>query len=302
MRILIIRPGAIGDTLLTFPIIQALRERHVDRQITLVGNAAVLPLALEAGLAEEAFDYGQLRWSQLFVAAGCQQAALRALLCDSELAVCWLHDGEGVLEQNLRSGGARRVIVAPGRPPAGERRHVVDYLAETVGLPAAAGLHTFTLEGAGRRLPVSGAPRVAVHPGSGGAPKCWPVASFADLIKRLWQNGSEVLLLLGQAERERWNELQRLLPPPPEPEKFKLLAGAPLLVVAEQVRRCRCYLGNDAGITHLAAMLGVPTIVLFGPSDPAVWRPVGQAVEVMQARPLEELPVSLVLESILKHL
>jgi ADP-heptose:LPS heptosyltransferase len=80
------------------------------------------------------------------------------------------------------------------------------------------------------------------------------------------------------------------------------MIDAPLTAVAEQVQQCRCYLGNDAGITHLAAMLGVPTIVLFGPSDPAIWQPVGPSVEILQAEAFERLPVIIVRESILRRL
>ncbi len=300
MHILIIRPGAIGDTLLAFPIIQALRKQYADAHITLVGNSAVLSLALESGLVEEAFAYEELRWSKLFVAGGIQPPDLRALLHNTGMAICWLRDRQGVVEHNLREAGVRRIVVAPGRPPAGERIHMVDYLAESIGLPAAESLHNFTLS-LHRIPPAVSQPRVAIHPGSGGEQKCWPVASFAALIEQLWQRNTEVLLLLGPAEHERWNGLQRLLPPPPRPALFSLLADAPLMVVAEQIQRCRCYLGNDAGITHLAAILGVPTIVVFGPSDPAVWRPVGPAVKVIQAQMLEQLPVMLVIVSLLRH-
>ncbi len=82
---------------------------------------------------------------------------------------------------------------------------------------------------------------------------------------------------------------------------LQLLACAPLVAVAQQLRACRCYLGNDTGITHLAAMLGMPTIAIFGPSDPVIWRPLGPQVEIIQAQDLEKLPVSTVTESIARY-
>ncbi len=79
-----------------------------------------------------------------------------------------------------------------------------------------------------------------------------------------------------------------------------VLVDAPLLEVAQHLRQCQRYLGNDSGITHLAAMLGIPTIALFGPSDPAVWRPIGPDVEVIHVKcALEKLPVKMVIKSIL---
>jgi ADP-heptose:LPS heptosyltransferase len=69
------------------------------------------------------------------------------------------------------------------------------------------------------------------------------------------------------------------------------------LEVAEHLRRCKGYLGNDSGITHLAAMLGIPTLVLFGPTDPVLWRPVGPCVRVIQDYPFERLRVDGVIDA-----
>jgi len=318
---LIIRPGAIGDTLLTFPIIQALRTEYNNPHITLVGNTAVLPLALVFGLVEEVSDYGQLQWSELFSAEGIH--ALRDVLQHTDFAICWLRDPDGLVEQNLLRAGVKRVMVAPGRPPQGKRIHVVDYLAETLGIAWVRGgpidcpspllgreeIETrFTLRGPPSTPYVAEGPYdkyIAIHPGSGGARKCWPGSSFAAVIEGLWQCGYAVLLLAGPADAERFADLQQILPTPPRPGMLKLLLNAPLLEVAGHLLQCRCYLGNDAGITHLAAMLGIPTVVLFGPTDPAIWRPVGPSVEVIQACELEHLPiemVEMVMESVLERL
>jgi ADP-heptose:LPS heptosyltransferase len=83
---------------------------------------------------------------------------------------------------------------------------------------------------------------------------------------------------------------------------LNLLLDAPLLEVAQQLQQCKCYLGNDSGITHLAAMLGIPTIALFGPTDPAIWQPPGPSVEVIYNPVLEQLPVEMVLEKLLRLL
>jgi ADP-heptose:LPS heptosyltransferase len=83
---------------------------------------------------------------------------------------------------------------------------------------------------------------------------------------------------------------------------LNVLIDAPLVTVAEHIQRCKCYLGNDSGITHLAAMLSVPTIALFGPSDPAIWHPVGPDVEVIYEPVLEKLSVNMVIERVLRRL
>jgi len=75
-----------------------------------------------------------------------------------------------------------------------------------------------------------------------------------------------------------------------------MLKHAPLLEVAQRLLQCRCYLGNDSGITHLAAMLGVPTVAIFGPTDPAISRPVGPFVKVLQRHTLEDVTVDATIE------
>jgi heptosyltransferase III len=304
MHILIIRPGAIGDTLLTFPVIQALRAHYDNPHITLVSNPAVLPLAIKFGLAEDVSDYEQLQWSELFASTGIQQPTLGAQLRRVDLAICWLHDASGIVKHNLYTAGVKNVVVVPGRPPEGERIHIVDYLARSIELASL----SQPLQSLRERwtppaqIPVQGQVTIAVHPGSGGAHKCWPVPCFAETIKQLWEYSYNVLILIGPADHARWAELQKLLPAPPRSAMLKIMIDMPLTAVAEQVQQCRCYLGNDAGITHLAALLGVPTIVLFGPSDPVIWQPVGPSVEIMQAEAFEGLPVIIVIESILRLL
>jgi heptosyltransferase III len=339
LRILIIRPGAIGDALLTFPVLAALRKRYAHPRIALVSNANVLPLAQASGLAEEVFDFQDMRWGALFAMDGIERDTqntswLRERLQDIDLAICWLRDPDGVVEQNLRRAGVKRVVLAPGRPSQDERVHIVEYLARTIGLESALEIDHNQDEGArcrgeprpyhtqnanahrnmvGATLAVALAAvatkglanlgtlainAVAIHPGSGGAQKCWPIAHFAAVIRQLVQSNVPVLLLSGPAEVERLDTLLQLLAPLSRSEKLKVLSNAPLLEVAEHLQCCTCYVGNDSGITHLAAMLGIPTIVLFGPSDPTIWRPWGPCVRSLQAQPLEQLPVDVVLEAI----
>ncbi len=301
MRILIIRPGAIGDTLLTLPVIEALRARYQVAHITLVGNVAVLPLALAAGIVEAVSDYGQLQWSELFSPIGIHTPAMLSLLQQTDLVICWLRDSDGVVRHNLQQAGAKHFIIAAGRPGEGQHIHIIRYLMETVGLPSG------TIDLTRWQLPLKQPDgllddgkqsMVAIHPGSGGARKCWPITAFAEVIERLWQRNYSVLVLAGPADAERINDLRRNLSAPAEQTMLTVLIDAPLLDVAQHLRQCQRYLGNDAGITHLAAMLGIPTVALFGPSDPTVWRPIGPGVEVIRVAELAQLPTDAVINAL----
>jgi heptosyltransferase-3 len=312
MHILIIRPGAIGDTLLTFPVIQALKAQYIDSHLTLVGNNAVLPLALAYGIVDAVFDYQDVRWTKLFLPSK-NIAVEDEILQRSELAICWLRDPDGIVEHNLLVAGVKRVLISPGRPATGERIHITAYLACSIGLPW--NEHTWRnylplrwqrqaieepQDCTSTRLPRKPPSYIAIHPGSGGAHKCWPVKHFAAVIDALWQRKVAVSLLAGPAEQERLANLLRLLSDPADANLLHTLVNLPLLDIAFHLQYCQCYLGNDSGLTHLAAMLGIPTVALFGPSDPLIWRPIGPSVTVLHEPVLDALSVETVL-SILKE-
>ncbi len=277
MHILVIRPGAIGDALLSFPTLHALRAKYAAKRIAFVSNASVLPLAQAWKLADEVSDFEQTRWSELFSTTGIRDAELRALLAATDMAICWLSDSDHLVENNLKQAGVKKIITAPGRPPEHSFAHVAEYVASTVKVPAKSvrSWHP-TLAGA----PKAGR-TVAIHPGSGGERKNWPIASFVEIIISLWQEKYEVLLLAGPAEEQKLAYLQKHLTPPPG--LYRTLVNAPLLEIAQQLRQCRGYLGNDSGMTHLAAMLDVPTVAMFGQgSRISNWEPLGGHVRIIQ--------------------
>jgi len=123
-------------------------------------------------------------------------------------------------------------------------------------------------------------PVVLLHPGSGGRAKCWPLAAFRAVARRLraGELGSETepVFVLGPVELERWPAAEIALLrgefPVLEPEPGDL---------PRHIAAAAAYVGNDAGPTHLAALLGTPTVALFGPTSAAVWRPRGPRVAVL---------------------
>lgn len=290
MNILVIRPGAIGDALLTFPTLHALRAKYAAKRITFVSNASVLPLAQSWKLADEVSDFEQTQWSELFSTMGIRNSALRELLATTDIAICWLSDPDHLVEGNLRQGGVKKNIVAPGRPPENSFAHVAEYLASTVKISAkqVRSWHP-TLPSATKT-----GKTIAIHPGSGSERKNWPIASYAEIIKNLWQEKCEVLLLVGPAEEQKLAYLQSHLRPPQG--LYKTLVNAPLLEIAQQLRQCRGYLGNDSGIMHLAAMLGVSTVAIFGPgSRVSTWEPLGKHVEIIHQPDLNYLTTFVVM-------
>ena len=110
-----------------------------------------------------------------------------------------------------------------------------------------------------------------MHPGSGSTAKNWPLARFVEAARAL-AAGRPWLLVAGPAERE--------LTPPPD---AVLAREWPLRRLGAALAGARLFLGNDAGVSHLAAAAGAPTLALFGPTDPALWAPVGPCVRTLRS-------------------
>jgi ADP-heptose:LPS heptosyltransferase len=124
---------------------------------------------------------------------------------------------------------------------------------------------------------LKGMPRgfLALHPGSGSPAKNWPAGRFGELARRLSPD-REWLLVAGPADEEA---LESLGVPP----GARLARELPLPPLAAVLGRAGLYVGNDSGVSHLAAAAGAPTLTLFGPTAPALWAPLGRRVEVVVA-------------------
>jgi ADP-heptose:LPS heptosyltransferase len=120
-------------------------------------------------------------------------------------------------------------------------------------------------------------PLVALHPGSGGRHKCWPPDRYGRLCDRLTAMGYTPVLTAGPADE---GVIQAVMAGASAARPV-VVDQAPLTHLAGLLTRCRAMMGNDSGITHLAAAVGIPTIALFGPTDPAVWGPRGKTVRIV---------------------
>ena len=116
-----------------------------------------------------------------------------------------------------------------------------------------------------------------IHPGSGSAGKCWHLDNFLAVANKLRRKGHHVVFLLGPAELERFDRADR--------QKIETTANCltdlSLTEVIGLLSCAHCFIGNDTGITHLAAGIGTRTIAMFGPTDPKVYGPIGPDVIIL---------------------
>jgi ADP-heptose:LPS heptosyltransferase len=125
-----------------------------------------------------------------------------------------------------------------------------------------------------------GLPVWAIHPGSGSVPKNWPVENFLALAKTLRQErAAQPCFILGPVENEVRPAVRALI----GSQDFPILAEVDLIPLAGALSRVAGYLGNDSGVTHLASCLNLPTLALFGPTDPRLWGPIGRRTVVLQS-------------------
>jgi ADP-heptose:LPS heptosyltransferase len=298
-NILIFHAGALGDFVVTWPLALALARVHPQSRVFYVTQRSKGALA-ERVLRLESAD-SEAGWHSMFAAgpalgAGPAKAALpeaqAKLLAGAHSVVSFLSSPGDAFSQSVErlSPGVNYLPVTVS-PPAEFAGHVSDHLlAQLSTWPAARGaleqvLRSVASRGVGGTAPQGSA--VLVHPGSGSRRKCWPAERFVSLIERLRSGGRAVRVVVGEVERETWT-----------PAELERLAGAAELVrpgtyveLLDQLMSAGGYVGNDSGPSHLAGIIGVPTVALFGPSNAEHWRPVGPRVRVVRAPSLENIEV-----------
>ncbi|NCA83176.1 MAG: glycosyltransferase family 9 protein [Opitutae bacterium] len=295
-RFLILRGGAIGDFIVTLPVLQALRAQWPAARIEIWGYPHIADLAVAAGLAESVVSLDRAEMARFFVPEPSFTDAQVSAVRSFDLVFNYLHDPVGQVRSNLLLAGAKQVLSGS---PLIKRGHAVPFLLEplqalaiyeTELVPALDLSGERRERGRGRLRSLGiGVPPVVVHPGSGSPAKNWPADRFVQVIRRLKEQGRAVAAVIGEADVAEAAVLAREVPGVPA------LAGLSLVELAETLAGCAAFLGNDSGITHLAAAVGLPVVALFGPSDAEKWGPRGRGgVKVVRAPEgeLERLTVS----------
>jgi heptosyltransferase-2 len=252
MRFLIVRACAIGDFVLNLPALRALARAQPQATFTLIGYPETLALARAFIPVDAIHSIEAQPWSQLFTHP--------AHIARYDGAWVWMRDS--TFSDNLKRSGMPHVFHAEAFPPRATLVHAAGHLLRTTDLPAP-------------ELPDLWDARnpAVLHPGSGSNSKVWPY--FEALARSI----PEAKILLGPCER-------------PLNVPNACLRDLSLIEVADVLRHCRLFVGNDSGITHIAAYWGAPTVALFGPTDSRIWGPLGRRVQVIQKPALADISVS----------
>jgi ADP-heptose:LPS heptosyltransferase len=272
-KILVLRGGALGDFIVTLPALALLRQRWPECVIELVGNVAAAQLALGRGVLNTVHSHDDARWNPLYGDLPLP-VELRTWLEQFDLVLSYWPDTAQELRRRFPLRPEQRFLSAaphPAQAPAAA--HYCAPLRE-LGLETEDFVH--------RLLPLSrnpdddDLPPVAIHPGSGSRQKNWPISRWRQLVEGTLGRAT---FILGEAELERSRELL----PPRAPWVSLVRPGLEELVT--YFSRCALFLGHDSGISHLAAGCGVKCVLLFGPTEPALWAPPAPNVRVIRRGP-----------------
>jgi heptosyltransferase-2 len=301
-RILIIRGGAIGDFLLTLPAIRLVREGFPDCDVEILGYRHIAALAEGRYYARavRSIEYGPL--ASFFNPRADLDPELCAYFGGFQQVISYLYDPDGLFETCLRRAGVKNLLV--GNPKIDDSGHAATQLARPLAQmalwlddPAARIFPSADDERAADRA-LAGVPDgfLAVHPGSGGEAKMWPLENWIRLLGdfAVGRDPGRLVLVGGESDTARLATLRQVFP------QAHFLENLPLPVLGAVLARARGFVGHDSGISHLAAAAGTRCLLLFGPTDPDIWAPANPAVTVMTAPDgmLSRLEVSPVLDKI----
>ena len=258
--------GAVGDFITTLPAIRLWRQNNRNSRLVFLGKAATGRLGLKSGYFDEALDIDRAAYSAFF--STDISAALVAFLKKFDTAILFSAT-DSPLVSVIKQAGVFNIFQQLPRPT--DHRHVVGYHLELFkglyGLAEPDYPVINVLRGDGDQ---SGTQPIVLHHGSGSLRKNWPTGSFSSLAKRLRGQGHSIFWIQGPADLS-----------PPATNEDNVFKSDDLWACAKLLSRAHLYVGNDSGITHLAAAVGCKTIALFGASNPIVWAPFGPHVQVI---------------------
>ncbi len=275
VKILFITSNRIGDAVLSTGLLAHLLETYPEARITIACGPAPAPLFGAVPNLERIIEMKKGR-----------RAAHWRRLWSEAVGTFW------DLVVDLRASAfawtvatKRRIVFRPRHIPVHRVRQIGGLVGRKDDPPTP---HLWPGDAARaeavKRIP-EGGPVLAVGPTANWAGKQWPAKNFVEAVSRLTAEdgvlpGARVAVFASASEREIALPVLEAFPPD---RRADFTGGTELPVVAACLERCRLYVGNDSGLMHMAAAVGIPTLGLFGPSNDALYAPWGEHTAFVRA-------------------
>ncbi|MGH7815041.1 MAG: glycosyltransferase family 9 protein [Candidatus Binataceae bacterium] len=296
-RVLMIFPGALGDLICAGPALAEIARRHRGASIELMARAELAKFAAGRMGVARGHSIDRPEIAVCFSGPGTDLEPARQFFGAFGRVYSFFAAGDAHYRNALESAAGGPVSFHPFRPD-GPGHIAAGYLrsigADGAPLEVQIDPTPGDFSAAARALADAGcdpARTVVIFPGSGSPAKNWPAERFVELARTLARSHCAVAVL-GPAEL-RLESLMRKRGVP-------ILRGLELGTVAAIARRAQCFVGNDSGVSHLAAAAGAQGMVIFGPTDPARWAPIGR-VTIIRRDPLAMLEAAEVAAAIARR-
>jgi len=255
-KVLIIREGALGDLILTFPVFFNFKENGY--KVFVAGKGIYKNFVEKYGYIENFIPIDSSEYLFFFEK---ENDKLKEFLKDFDIIVSYTDENE-IIGENLKKNFKKKIFFHPVKKEK-LNIHITDFLLEPLKKIFGENLYSYVdlnLENKEEFY--------VIHPGSGNINKNWQKENFLKLANIL----KNVKIILGPAEDyEFW---------------FKNFNGEIIInpsfdEIIEIAKKTIAYIGNDSGISHLFSITGVKTIVIFGPTSPFIWAPRGKNVKIV---------------------
>jgi heptosyltransferase III len=274
-NVLIFHSGALGDFILSWPLILACGRLFPQSRVICVCPSQKGLLA-EKVLRVESTD-SEIGWHGLYAEGGVVPEAQRKLLAGAHAIFTFVATPENPWTENVRRIAPEARITflrpRPAQPGVHAVDDLIDQLSDNPVICEGVRQMVRSIRDRGLISPWPAHTGVLIHPGSGGRDKCWPIERFVELIERVKEK-EPVRVVIGEVELDRWKGGERAQVENVAPVK---VCQTYLDLLAE-IQSARVFIGNDSGPGHIAGMLGARTISIFQTTDPDAWAPIGPRV------------------------
>ena len=291
MNILLVRTGGLGDCILTLPVVSCLKRIKAVSAFHVLGNSDMLSLARLTGEFDGMHSFDDAGFASLFTKGG-PSGFLRSFFSQfEEVYFFTAGDSDSVKMKVTAAGAGACRTLDPMLPKSWQGKHITSHLLNIIDFCGEARHMQCNSPLKPLNKPDVKRKGLLIHPGSGDMKKNWPVERFIGVADR-WH--SEVAFVLGPAEIERGFEKEI------HDQRFTIHRTDTLEELYDLLSGASLYVGNDSGVSHFADFCGVRGAVLFGPTDPVVWKPAGNNLTVVSSGDgtMEGIDVEEVLEAL----
>ena len=303
---LILQPGAIGDCVLTLPLAELMKDSLGLGKLDIIGHTEYIGILPGRTCVDGILSIDSVDLHRLFAPNKTFDLADRDPLINVFANYAWivsfLGEPNSDFEQNLiftaNCSHSAEVITLSMKPPKGYSEHLADFYIQQFIDQSGHSLHSRRFQtndclikateadiNTGKELLReiglgSDEKLMVIQPGSGGVRKCWHLENFLAVARELDSRGVEIIFLLGPAELERYSDakIKKIS------SVVRCLTDLSLTQVLGLLSCVDGFIGNDSGITHLAAALGVRTYSIYGPTNPEVYKSIGPDVTVFASK------------------